>query len=436
MQQSHPEIVAAASKLIVSMLGAEVKGGVDGFECLLRKLLRDIGRDTEEQLLAIRGAEVSKAAEAEGLVVQRRPEVPFEGLFGRMKVESPYLWSKAQRRGARPVQDELGVVARGRSEQVKRALVDFGSEESFEGATKRFKEHYGWSIGRTSVLRIVEDVAKEAEVFVKQKLANARQEFDQPSAQRPGAEQILVELDGCEIRTGELKPAPELGKTTVRQQDKHRRETAWRDVRMGLARRLDEVEPTYVGKLSQYDEVVSDLFGAACLHGLSSTTQTVACTDGGNGIREEIEAQLPRVRYILDRAHAKSHVYETADAMVLKEPVREEWVTLQMARMDDGKVDLTLSELSHHRGRGKARAQRLHGYLTRFKDAVHYAEFRRAGLPIGSGEIESAHRSIPQKRLKLPGTWWRKETINPMLSLRLIRANGWWSDFWKNRAVA
>jgi hypothetical protein len=30
-------------------------------------------------------------------------------------------------------------------------------------------------------------------------------------------------------------------------------------------------------------------------------------------------------------------------------------------------------------------------------------------LPIGSGEIESAHRYIAQKRLKLPGAWWRVE---------------------------
>ena len=31
-------------------------------------------------------------------------------------------------------------------------------------------------------------------------------------------------------------------------------------------------------------------------------------------------------------------------------------------------------------------------------------------LPIGSGKIESAHRSLIQKRLKLPGAWWKKTT--------------------------
>ena len=33
-------------------------------------------------------------------------------------------------------------------------------------------------------------------------------------------------------------------------------------------------------------------------------------------------------------------------------------------------------------------------------------------LPIGSGKIESAHRSLIQKRLKLPGAWWKKQNAD------------------------
>lgn len=73
-------------------------------------------------------------------------------------------------------------------------------------------------------------------------------------------------------------------------------------------------------------------------------------------------------------------------------------------------------------------------YLERFKDACKYRIFRYIGLPIGSGEIESAHRYIPQKRLKIPGATWHPNTINPMLALRVIRANNWWEDFWSQQA--
>ena len=67
--------------------------------------------------------------------------------------------------------------------------------------------------------------------------------------------------------------------------------------------------------------------------------------------------------------------------------------------------------------------------------------------PSARSEIESSHRYIPQKaerprrgflgvrthqaRLKIPGATWHPQTINPMLALRVLRANDWWSDFWQ-----
>ncbi len=51
-------------------------------------------------------------------------------------------------------------------------------------------------------------------------------------------------------------------------------------------------------------------------------------------------------------------------------------------------------------------------------------------LPIGSGEIESAHRYLIQKRLKLPGAWWLAVNAENMLALRVNRANGEWHNYW------
>ena len=51
-------------------------------------------------------------------------------------------------------------------------------------------------------------------------------------------------------------------------------------------------------------------------------------------------------------------------------------------------------------------------------------------LPIGSGEIESAHRYITQQRLKRPGAWWRVDHAEYMLALRINRQNGDWAAYW------
>jgi hypothetical protein len=52
--------------------------------------------------------------------------------------------------------------------------------------------------------------------------------------------------------------------------------------------------------------------------------------------------------------------------------------------------------LKRYQGQGKERITNLSEYLKRFIDAVDYDYFRAKGLPIGSGEVESAHRYIPR----------------------------------------
>ena len=71
-----------------------------------------------------------------------------------------------------------------------------------------------------------------------------------------------------------------------------------------------------------------------------------------------------------------------------------------------------------------------HRYLSGRKNQLKYCEALAEGLPIGSGEIESAHRYVAQKRLKLPGAWWRVEHAEHMLALRINRLNGDCEDYW------
>lgn len=403
---------------------------------VVRDVLRAVGRIVMQGVVETLALTVTADAEAADatLAVQRRAEITVDTLFGAVSVESPYLWRRGQ--GERPVPKILGLRHRQRSKAVERALTDFGAEESFGQAATRFAEHYGWEIGRTNVLRVVEHHAAEAEAYVAERLATEAACFEQPIGVRPGADEMLVELDGCEIRTGTLVPGNSVEKTPVRQAPKRRRVEEWRDVRVGLTRRLDEVERTYVARMDGYPAVVSQLFQAAVGRGLSSRTTTVAVGDGGIGLREELAAQFPNLRFIYDRPHLREHLYETADAMGLRAQQRETWVERIVDTVESGGAQRVLADLAAHRGRGRTRVRQLHKHLRRLADALHYADYRARGWPTGSGEVESAHRYIPQKRLKLPGASWRPSTVNPMLALRVLRANGWWGDFWQRQRSA
>jgi hypothetical protein len=375
---------------------------------------------------------VAKAREA-GLRVHRLRVITVMTVFGVVSFASPYLRDARTKRSSRPPSD-LGLRHGTRTPAVERALTDFGAEESFGRAAKRFREHYGFEVGRTTVLRVVEGHGEKAQRYVHERLEEAQKKFDEPLGTRPGVERMLVELDGCQIRTGTLRPAGTDETTPVRELARRVRDEAWRDVRVGMARPIEELEPTYVAGLDTYDDVVHELFGAACERGLSSRTKVFAPSDGGNGLREALDAKFADLRFILDRPHLRSHLFETADAIGLGDQERDGWVAHKNGLLDTGQVEAALGELRAHKGRGKKRVGKLLKYLTRFHDALAHDEIGAAGLPVGSGEVESAHRTIPQKRLKRPGAWWRPDTVGKMVGLRVLRANGWWDTYWEAAA--
>ena len=99
-----------------------------------------------------------------------------------------------------------------------------------------------------------------------------------------------------------------------------------------------------------------------------------------------------------------------------------------------GKVARVLKQLRlRHESEPHERLRRLIDYVERFKDSVHYGDYKTHGWPLGSGEVESVRRYVSQERLKIPGACWHPDNVTPMLSLRVIRANNWWDDFWRWR---
>ncbi|MDE0284790.1 MAG: ISKra4 family transposase, partial [Gammaproteobacteria bacterium] len=50
------------------------------------------------------------------------------------------------------------------------------------------------------------------------------------------------------------------------------------------------------------------------------------------------------------------------------------------------------------------------------------------------GEIESAHRYVVQRRMKIAGAWWKADNAQAMLALRICRFNGLWNEYWQQVA--
>jgi len=326
----------------------------------------------------------------------------------------------------------MNITHQGRSEAVNRALSDFGIEDSFAMAAVRFKEHYHYDIGSSSAARSTKQAAQQAMEYVENKLSNVNLESKEANE---SIDKMLAELDGCEIRTARFVPVEDSTETTpVYNNPKKEKIINWRDVRLGFVRPLDSKSKTFVGKMDTYQEVVSQMHSAAVLTGMTAETKIIGVADGGIGLSEELKRQFPSMQFILDKSHLKDHLYETAEALGINQKDRPGWVKPRVRAISDGNVEAVLKELEEENDKNpNKRLKRLIGYIKRFYDALDYDNFKSLGYPIGSGEIESAHKSIPQKRLKIPGASWNADSIDPMLALRILRADDWWEDFWNQR---
>ncbi len=403
----------------------------------IQAILQEVGRQTTQNVLEETRDTIVSKKQADGMSIHKNPTIQFTVIFGTIDLKSPYLWPGEP--PSKPLIDDMHITHRGRSDTVKRALSEFGSDESFDIARCKVKEHYHIDVGTSTVDRTTKDIALDAIDYIAGKLSSGGGESEEQgrSVQDPVLKG-LVEVDGSEARTAQMSVIEDSDeRTPVYKNPKKKKLITWRDLRIGFARPLEQKhEKIFVGKMDAYPEVVSQLKCAAEFIGMTSETEVIGVTDGAIGLSEELVRQFPTMQFILDKPHLRDHLYETAEKLGIDKKARATWVEPRLQDISCGQVDTILTELAREQEITPChRVQRLIGYLTRFKEAVSYEWFKEQGYPIGSGEIESAHKSIPQKRLKIPGATWHPDSIDPMLALRIVKANDWWDDFWEQRTA-
>lgn len=314
-----------------------------------------------------------------------------------------------KRRGrlVRPFSERHGITNRGASLRLQRALVDFGAEESFARATARVQEHYGVKVSVWRVRSATYQHARSCENC-----------SPKPAAQ-PAAT-LITQMDGSMI------PAV---KTSARALDQRTtRQVFWREARLCLARDKNSRSPVY-GVTLGGPQAAGELWREVALSaGLDERTQVHGVGDGAPWIVEQFDAQFgPQGGYLLDFYHVSEYLAAAA-------PNRASgWLKRQQTYLRQNRLGPTLQSLSRRLEESGAKDQPVraaHRYLTQRRERLDYAGALQQGLPIGSGEVESGHRHVIQKRLKLAGAWWKETNAEAMLTLRASRATGLWESYW------
>jgi hypothetical protein len=79
-------------------------------------------------------------------------------------------------------------------------------------------------------------------------------------------------------------------------------------------------------------------------------------------------------------------------------------------------------------GKAKKEFATAYNYLRDRTGLMHYAAYKRVGIPRGSGVTEAACKTIYTQRLKLSGMRWKKAGGQTILNLRVMLLSEVWEE--------
>lgn len=325
----------------------------------------------------------------------------------------------------RPFCASAEVECRGYSEGLQRAMTDFGAEKGFAKAAARLKEHYGIVVPVSAMREISEEHG--AQMLVAQEEAKS----DWPDG--PGAPVLIVEMDGSMLPVVEVA---EPGAGEAPQDRRKTRRVSWKEARLALAHEPDSVTPIVGATLGSPEEAGKRLAVCALRARAGNQTKFHGVGDGAAWIIEQMEVQFgAQGQYLLDFYHLCDYLAAAGEKIAGKD--KPAWMKEKKDWLKENRWKEVLAALQPfvepaHMANAEAPVRTCFRYISNHSDFLDYQGALAAGLPIGSGEIESGHRYVFQSRLKIAGAWWKAENLKKMIALRVLRANGGWEDYWSN----
>jgi hypothetical protein len=314
---------------------------------------------------------------------------------------------------------------------------------SFQEAQKKLLEHYRLEIPVSSIQAIVKNHAENIFDFI-----------EQENPKEGTAQQIVAEMDGSMIPVVDTA-IPREGKA-----DKRRcRSLRWQEARLCSARGAKLIVPIFYATMGSVERAGNLLYRAALKVGFGPKTKVHGLGDGAKWIEDQMAHVFGnQVKYLVDFYHVSEYLAKAAEHGWTSQKI--EWRQEQQqllkqsrhrdildairkrlpidfdAKQEGNKAKKKLEKRDGEEKAEESPIEKCYRYIMNRQNHLDYKSAIEKGLPIGSGEIESGHRYVIQKRLKIAGAWWKPETAEHMLCLRTLRANGDWERYWNNQKAA
>ena len=155
--------------------------------------------------------------------------------------------------------------------------------------------------------------------------------------------------------------------------------------------------------------------------GLAQCAPLSSVNDGAEWIERTTRENFPGAIQVIDWSHVEERLgLVAAAALGAESAAAHAWTAARLDRLWEGKPHAVQSALRHLKTKAPPAAKGQVAdnivYFQNQQARMHYAEYRAAGLPIGSGTVESAATTLVHLRLKRPGRGWCRANAQSMLA--------------------
>jgi hypothetical protein len=196
---------------------------------------------------------------------------------------------------------------------------------------------------------------------------------------------------------------------------------------------VETIDLSYFSRLADAETFGRHAIVETERRGVSLAGQVCAVQDGAEWIQGFVDLHAPDAVRILDFAHARGYLAEIAEL------VREagtklpaDWLEIQCHDLKHHGPMAVFKEISLllEKHPDVPELQTKVNYLRKREQQMQYPLYQQLGWPLGSGSVESSHKSVVQARLKGAGMRWERSHVNPMLALRTEICHDRWDQAW------
>lgn len=436
-----------------------------------REVLRQLMQDHLDLRAQREAASVAPVRGADGV---ERTEVRHGSrqlgtLFGDVGVQRVALVKRGISGGLRPLDAHLNLPRGKYSEGVAERLAREVAQVSYDMAVANLRRSTGAAIAKRQAEELTVSVSADFEDFY----------LHQPREHVDDGHLLVLSFDGCGVvmRPEGLRPetrkrakggrrrstAESAGAVGARQRGVRKNRKRMAEVAAvyeleAVSRTPDDIErelrrsgphkPRPKAKNKRVwasldhpvSEIIEDAFLDAATRDLDLRRRWVAVVDGNEHqirwTRALADDYGVEVTIVVDFIHVLGYLWKAGKALEGDNiDAVEAWVTERSGRILRGKTSGVAAGMCRSATRrglcGSARkaVDDCARYLLNHKEYLRYHEYLQDGLPIASGVIEGACRSLVRDRMDITGARWGLQGGEAVLKLRSLQASGDLDDY-------